>query len=78
MASLLGMDVDSFTGQFTRLRDDRQGLSLVDQTDGSCIFLRVDPLACAVQPAKPKQCRDFPYSWKYENWEHICAGARHP
>jgi len=78
IAEMLGMTVADFTGQFTRLRDDRRGLSLIDAHDGACIFLARDPFACRIQVAKPKQCRDFPLDWKYEDWERICAAARIP
>ena len=76
IAAHLGMDVTDFTGQFTCLRDDRRGLSLIDSNDGACIFLAREPFACRIQAAKPKQCRDFPLSWKYEDWDRLCAAAR--
>ena len=75
IASELGMEVSSFTEQFTRLREDRLGLVLTDQPDGSCIFLEGNPSACRIQAAKPRQCRDFPMMWKYEDLEAICPAA---
>ena len=77
IATHLGMDVAGFTGQFTSLRDDRRGLSLIDANDGACIFLAREPYACRIQAAKPKQCRDFPLAWKYEDLEYVCAAARY-
>lgn len=78
MASGLGLDVATFTAQFTRLRDDRRGLSLKDQSDGTCIFLEGTPPACHIHANKPRQCRDFPRLWKYEDLETICPAARKP
>lgn len=76
IAEALGMETTAFTEQFTRLRDDRRGLSLVDHPDGSCIFLEGTPPSCRIQAAKPRQCRDFPQGWRYEDWDKICpAGA---
>ncbi|MEI6563896.1 MAG: hypothetical protein WCO42_06280 [bacterium] len=66
IAATLGMDVELFTRQFTRLRDDRRGLSLQEYPDGACIFLEGAPPACRIQAAKPRQCRDFPLKWNYE------------
>lgn len=76
MAACLGMDVLEFTRQYTRLRDDRRGLSLIDQADGACIFLAGDPPGCLIQAAKPAQCRSFPMAWRYEDAHEICAALR--
>lgn len=34
------------------------------RTDGSCVFLRTDRMCrrCGIHEARPRQCRDFPYS----------------
>ena len=71
----LNMTVAGFTERYTRLRDDRLGLSLQDRDNGACIFLSEDPVSCLIQAAKPKQCRDFPLGWKYQDWESICSAA---
>lgn len=76
IAAVLGLDVIRFTDRFTRLRDDRRGLALLDQTDGSCIFLEGSPPSCRIQAAKPGQCRDFPFTWRYEDADQVCAGLR--
>jgi len=76
IAVLLGMDVVSFTATYTRLRDDRRGLSLTEKPGGNCVFLSGNaPFECGIQAAKPKQCRDFPFGWRYEDFEAICAAA---
>jgi Fe-S-cluster containining protein len=51
-------------------------LALKDLPDGSCIFLEGDPAACHIQSAKPRQCRDFPMQWKYQDLEAICPAAK--
>jgi len=74
MAALLGMGVEDFTTRHTRLRDDRQGLSLQEHPDGTCIFLEGTPPSCRIQAAKPEQCRAFPSAWRYDNMS-VCAGG---
>jgi Fe-S-cluster containining protein len=37
---------------------------------GACVFLEGD--ACAVQPVKPQQCRDFPNLWNFPGFEKVC------
>lgn len=76
IAALLGMEVTAFTRQFTRLRDDRRGLSLKDQPDGACIFLEGSSAACHIQAAKPRQCLNFPVKWEYQDLEAVCPAAR--
>lgn len=77
IAAALNITVDQFTNQYTKLRDDRCGLSLLDSPDGrSCIFLRESPIGCAIHEAKPRQCRNFPFMWKYEDWTQVCTGAQ--
>jgi Fe-S-cluster containining protein len=78
IAESLGLEPADFAEQFTRLREDRLGLSLTDHPDGSCIFLEGTPPSCRIQEAKPRQCREFPHSWRYENWVEICAAAQKP
>lgn len=70
MAAHLGLSEHDFIQRHTRLRADRQGLVLQDKPNGECIFL-VDE-ACAVQPVKPQQCRDFPNLWNFPGFEQVC------
>lgn len=70
MAALKGMSEGAFISQFTRLREDRQGLALAEKPNGECIFL--DGIDCAVQPVKPQQCRDFPNLWNFPGFEQQC------
>jgi Fe-S-cluster containining protein len=59
-----------FIHHFTRLTADRLGLALQDQPGGACIFLEGN--ACAVQPVKPQQYRDFPNLWNFPGFEQVC------
>ncbi|HEU6449615.1 MAG TPA: YkgJ family cysteine cluster protein [Verrucomicrobiae bacterium] len=70
LAKFKGMSEHDFIQQFTRLRHDRHGLSLMEKPNGECIFLDGDN--CAVQPAKPQQCRNFPNLWNFPGFEKIC------
>ena len=70
LAAFKGLSEPDFIQQFTRLRHDRQGLALMEQPDGACIFLEGE--SCAVQPVKPQQCREFPNLWNFPGFEKIC------
>lgn len=73
IAAVLGVAVTVFTSSYTRLADDRQGLSLTERPDGACIFLQADN-TCRIQAAKPRQCRAFPYLWRSARLASICSG----
>ena len=70
IAEFLGMDEDDFIQQFTRLRADRKGLSLVEKQNHECIMLDGD--ACRIHPVKPEQCRGFPNRWRFPGWRDVC------
>ena len=70
LAAFRGVTEGDFIQQFTRLRQDRQGLALQEKPDGACIFLEGND--CAVQPVKPQQCREFPNLWNFPGFEKIC------
>jgi uncharacterized protein len=70
LVTFKGVTENEFIQQFTRLRQDRQGLALQEKPDGACIFL--DGNDCAVQPVKPQQCREFPNLWNSAGFEKIC------
>ncbi len=54
-------DVDEFERRFVR----RVGIhrSLVEYSDGDCIFLDPESRTCTVYNARPKQCRTWPF-WR--------------
>ena len=76
MAGFLQMPEDVFIQQYTRLRANRRGLSLIDQPDGACIFLEGQD--CKIQYVKPQQCRDFPNAWNFPGWRDICMATEIP
>lgn len=69
-AVFLGLSTDDFIARFTRLKHTRNGLSLIEGEDGACIFLTPD--GCRIQPVKPQQCRDFPFTWTTPSLRKIC------
>jgi Fe-S-cluster containining protein len=70
IAAHLGLSDADFIAGHTRLRSDRQGLSLLEKPNGECEFLAGND--CAIQPVKPQQCRDFPNLWNFPGFEKIC------
>jgi Fe-S-cluster containining protein len=71
MAAHLGLPLERFLDRFTRLTDDRRGLSLIEKPDGSCIFLEGEN-GCRIQPVKPAQCVGFPNEWNFPGFESQC------
>ncbi len=59
LAEALEMTVDEFMDRFTR----RIGLrySLVEYSDGDCVFLDPESKKCLVYPVRPVQCRTWPF-----------------
>jgi Fe-S-cluster containining protein len=70
IAAYLGIGTQEFITQYTRLRTDRRGLSLIDRPDHSCIFL--EGRDCVINEVKPQQCRDFPNKWRFPGWRQVC------
>ena len=70
LARLRNLTESDFIQRFTRIREDRQGLALQDKLNGECVFLEGG--ACAVESAKPQQCRDFPNGWNFPGFGEFC------
>lgn len=70
IAGFLGMEEDAFIQHYTRLRTDRAGLSLIEQPNDECIFLKGND--CEINEVKPQQCRDFPNKWNFPGWRQVC------
>lgn len=70
IARFLGLTEHDFIQRYTRLRQYRDGLALIDKPDGACIFLEGGD--CSIQPVKPQQCRDFPNHWNFPGWREVC------
>lgn len=76
IARHLGLSVEDFTARHTRLRSNRQGLSLVEKQNHECVMLEGD--ACRIHPVKPGQCRGFPNHWNFPGWRQVCAAVGVP
>ena len=70
LAGFLGVSEHDFIQKFTRLRQDRLGLTLLEKPNGECIFLAGND--CSVQAVKPQQCRDFPNLWNFPDFQEVC------
>ena len=76
IASYLGMREQDFIQQFTRLRSDRQGLSLVEKDNHECIMLKKG--GCRIHEVKPLQCAGFPNKWNFPGWRKECEAVPIP
>lgn len=74
IARFLNMAVHQFIDTHTVLTRDRQSLALIDKDNGECIFLC--DKGCRINPAKPGQCKNFPYLWKFKSFDAICGWAK--
>ena len=82
LAEQLGMSdqLEEFEHKFTRRVDQR--VSLVEYSDGDCIFLDPKTRSCTVYEARPIQCRTWPF-WRSnvetpKKWAHAarsCPGC---
>ena len=70
ISNFLGLTATQFIADFTRLNQGRTGLTLIEQSDGSCVFL--EGKNCRIQPVKPQQCRDFPNLWNCPGFTQLC------
>jgi Fe-S-cluster containining protein len=73
IADFLGMEETQFIELCTVPTADRPGLSLIENPDGACLFLRPDN-SCDIAEVKPRQCREFPLGWAVEGVDEFCAG----
>ena len=73
IARFLGLSEDDFIRRFTRLRTNRQGLSLTERDNHECIMLDGD--ACRIHPVKPAQCDGFPNKWNFPGWRQVCRAV---
>ncbi len=76
IAEHLGMEIEDFVAEYTRLNANRTGLSLIEYPDGACIFL--DGIECTIQPVKPSQCKGFPNTWNFPGWRNHCEAIPVP
>ena len=76
IAKFLEMDEDAFIQKFTRLRMNRNGLSLIERENDECIMLEND--RCKIQEVKPFQCKGFPNRWNFKDWQKVCEAKPVP
>jgi Fe-S-cluster containining protein len=75
IAESLNVSVDQLVNERLTLMPDRRGLSLDQDEQGACVFLDPDQ-GCLIEAVKPRQCKEFPWRWQYENVEEICKGIK--
>lgn len=76
IAAFLGVSDNDFIHQYTRLRSNRQGLSLLEKENHECIML--DGNSCRIHPVKPSQCAGFPNKWNFPGWRDVCEAIPVP
>lgn len=76
IAAQLGLSESEFIDRFTRLRTNRQGLSLIEKENHECIMLEGN--ACLIHAVKPSQCRGFPNKWNFPGWQQVCEAKPIP
>ena len=54
------------------LTDDRRGISLAENEDGTCIFYDAGMHGCRIYSCRPAQCRSYPVRW--HNPQKPCPG----
>jgi Fe-S-cluster containining protein len=77
ISAFLGMTVYDFVRDFTRVRGNRQGLSLIDK-EGTTECIMLDGRDCRLQEVKPTQCRGFPNRWNFAGWREVCEAVPAP
>ena len=73
IAAFLGMSEWEFVQRYTKLQVSRRGLTLIEQEDGACVFLKGRD--CVIQDVKPEQCRGFPNTWNFPGWRDVCEAV---
>ena len=73
IAEFLGLAPQDFIERFTRLRTNRQGLSLTEKANHHCIMLDGD--TCRIHPVTPEQCAGFPNKWNFPGWRQVCEAV---
>ncbi len=73
IAGFLGLIEADFLQQYTRLRSNRNGLSLIERENHECIMLEGN--ACRIHPVKPGQCEGFPNKWNFPGWRRVCEAV---
>jgi hypothetical protein len=75
LAGRLGIDVAEFEAKYTRAVGVRR--SLVEFSNGDCVFFDNQSRKCHVYDDRPRQCRTWPF-WESnvrtpDAWKHTCS-----
>ena len=76
IAAYLALTETEFLDRYTRLRTNRQGLSLIEKENHECIML--DGNICRIHAVKPSQCAGFPNKWNFPDWRQVCEATAMP
>lgn len=76
ISEFLKITESEFISRFTRLRTNRQGLSLIEKQNHECIML--DGNSCRIHAVKPSQCAGFPNKWNFPGWRDVCEAVPVP
>jgi Fe-S-cluster containining protein len=76
IAEFLEVPLREFVAEFTDVRINRSGLTLIEKANGECVFL--DGRDCRIQPVKPSQCAGFPNQWNFPGWREKCEAIPIP
>lgn len=76
IAAFLGLTEQEFIARHTRLRSDRQGLSLLERENHECVML--EDGGCRIHAVKPDQCAGFPNRWRFPGWREVCESVPVP
>lgn len=76
IADHLSLSEEEFISRFTRLRTNRQGLSLIEKENHECIMLEDN--RCLIHEVKPEQCKGFPNKWNFPGWRQVCEAIAVP
>ena len=76
IAGFLGMSEEDFIRDFTRLRSNRSGLSLIEKENHECIMLV--GRSYRIHQVKPAQCAGFPNQWNFPGWREVCEAIPVP
>lgn len=74
LAAQIGVDVDEFERKYVRRIGIRK--SLIEFSNGDCVFFDGTTRRCTVYEARPRQCKTWPF-WQSnlrtpEDWEQTC------
>ena len=74
IAAQVGMEVEAFESKYVRMVGVRK--SLVEFSNGDCVFFDGESRKCTVYNARPRQCKTWPF-WDSNlqtpaDWEHTC------